>query len=143
MKKYIFFAIFSISAAMLLCGCVTSKVHFTPPLPEQKPLVPEKTEVVGNVKGSNWGLFLFNSRYLPISSGNYRRPDTGDYHLFRNWIKPGYMREMLLNRAKKEGADHLQEVEIKQSSTGLFSLFIVWRRDIEGTAVAVKRTSDD
>lgn len=138
MKKHIFLTALALSG-LFFSGCATSTVKFTPPLPEQTAAAPENIEVVGNVKGSNWGLFLFNCKYLPLASGNYRRPDTKDYHLCSNWIKPGYMREMLLTRAKKEGADHLRDVEIQQDSTGYFSLFIVWRRDISGSAVAAKQ----
>lgn len=137
MKRFtLFLALISVG----LSGCVTSTVKFTPAEAESKSVSGSKA--VGYVESSNWGLFLFNCTYLPLSSGNYRRPNTKDYHMFSNWIKPGYIRETMLARGVRAGGERLEDVEIKQDSTGLFSLFTVWRRDISGHATVVKGKPD-
>ncbi len=133
-KKIIFSAVLPLFL-LFITGCSTSHVRFTPP--EQGQVAPPGTELVGNVRGWNWGLFLFNCKYLPLASGNPNRPGTSDCHVFSNRVKPGYMREMLQTRAKKAGADRIDGLQIKQNATGYFSLWIVWRRDISGSALAV------
>ncbi len=117
----------------LLAGCNTSVITVRPPFEGQKSA--SGREVVGNLEADNWGLYLFY--YIPIWCGNYNRPNKRDYEPFAHYIRDKYIDMMLSKRAKLLKAE-AEEVEISESSSGFFSLWIIWRRSNHGTAVAVK-----
>ncbi|MDR0932874.1 MAG: hypothetical protein LBM70_07655 [Victivallales bacterium] len=126
----------SIFAGVILfgVGCNTSVVRSSPPVAGQ--VSSDGSRVVANLEGDNWGIFLFY--YIPLWSGEPNHPNERDYATFQNKIKNKYTIEMLKKRAKQLKAE-VQDVQISDSSTGFFSLWILWRRSQSATAVAVKR----
>jgi hypothetical protein len=48
---------------------------------------------------------------------------------------------MLTDRAKRLGADDIEDVYIEENSSGLWSLGILWTRTISGGCIAVKDLS--
>ena len=124
-----------LAAAILAgSGCNTSIVSSQPPAEGQTSS--SGSRVVANLEGSNWGLFLFYC--IPLWSGNPNRPNQRDYITCRNRIENKYMDGMLRTWAKQMKAD-VEDVQITDSSTGFFSLWILWRRSQSATAVAVKK----
>lgn len=129
--------VMSVLAAAVLAGstgCNTSVVKSLPPVEGQTSSAGSR--VVANLEGSNWGLFLFY--YIPLWSGNPNRPNRRDYITFRNRIENKYTAGMLRGWAGQMKAD-VEDIQISDSSTGLFSLWILWRRSQTATAVAVKK----
>lgn len=127
----------TVLAAAILAGsvgCNTSIVKSQPPVKGQTSST--GAPVVANLEGSNWGLFLFY--YIPLWSGNPNRPNRRDYITFRNRIGNKYTTGMLRGWARQLKAD-VEDVQITDSSTGAFSLWIFWRRSQTATAVAVKK----
>lgn len=118
---------------LAVVGCNTSTVTMRPPVEGQTG--PSGAKVTANLEASNWGLFLFY--WIPLWSGNPWRPNRRDYVVFGNRVEEKYADMMLRERAKKLKADDVEDVKIRQSSTGFFSLWILWRRGFRGTAVAV------
>ena len=119
---------------LITAGCNTSVVTMLPPAEGQTSSSGER--VVANLEGSNWGIFLFY--YIPLWSGNPNRPNRRDYVTCRNRIENKYTDMMLKGWAKQLKAE-VEDVEITESSTGFFSLWILWRRSQHATAVAVKK----
>ncbi|WP_294481218.1 hypothetical protein [uncultured Victivallis sp.] len=134
MKK--FFVTSMLAAAILAggMGCNTSVVKSFPAVEGQTSSTGAR--VLANLEGSNWGLFLFY--YIPLWSGNPNRPNRRDYTTFRNRIENKYTAGMLRGWARQMKAD-VEDIQITDSSTGFFSLWILWRRSQSATAVAVKK----
>jgi len=125
-----------LAAAMLAAaGCGTSVMTMQPPMPGQTSA--SGKEVVMNLKAENWGLYLFNC--IPLVSGNPWRPNREDYYVFQNRLEEKYMDIMLQRRAERLKADDVEDMKIEEHSTGFFSLWIVWRRSMTATAVAVEK----
>ncbi len=124
-------------AAMMLAttGCTTSEMIMQPPAEGQTG--PGGTRVVENLEARNWGLFLFY--WIPLWSGNPGRPNQSDYVVFGNRVKEKYMEMMLRGRARQLKADDVEDIRVRESSTGFFSLWILWRRSMSATAVAVEK----
>lgn len=125
-----------LAAAMLaVAGCNTSEITMQPPVPGQT--APSGAKVAANLEAENWGIFLFYG--IPLWSGNPGRPNRRDYVVFGNRVKEKYMDMMLRKWAKEMKADGIEELKTRESSTGFFSLWILWRREISATAVAVEK----
>ena len=52
------------------------------------------------------------------------------------------IRKMLTDRAKRLGADGIEELFIEEDSSGLWSLGIVWTRTISGRCIAVRNLAE-
>lgn len=123
-----------LAAAMLIAaGCNTSEVFMQPAVPGQTGS--DGTKAVANLEASNWGLFLFY--WIPLWSGNPSFPNRRDYAMFDNRVQERFMEKMLRTRAQQLKADRIEDLKIRESSTGFFSLWILWRRSMRATAVAV------
>lgn len=132
MKKMMTPAI--LAAAMLIAaGCNTSEVFMQPAAKGQTGS--DGAKAVANLEGRNWGLFLFY--WIPLWSGNPGYPNQRDYTMFENRVQAKYMDKMLRARAKQLKAGGIEDLKIRESSSGFFSLWILWRRSIYATAVAV------
>lgn len=125
-----------LTAAILAggAGCNTSIVMSQPPAKGQTSSTGAR--VVANLEGGNWGLFLFYG--IPLWSGNPNRPNRRDYITFQNRIKNKYTTGMLKGWARQMNAE-VEDIQIRDFSTGAFSLWIFWRRSQTVTAVAVEK----
>ncbi|MBE6377815.1 MAG: hypothetical protein E7051_03230 [Lentisphaerae bacterium] len=120
---------------LIACGCAhTSTLEWTKPAPGQRSA--EGNPVVWNVYAVNRGMYLFN--LIPIWSGYPSRPNRHDYLLGQHTLTRGQMRRMLELNLDKWGADRIEDVEISSSSSGAFTLWIIWRRTMQARGVAVK-----
>ncbi len=132
MKQMMLLGISAVSL-LLVCGCFTSLVKGEGPQPGQTSKSGKKVAV--NVAGSNTGFFLFN--WAPIVTGNPDHPNRRDYEFFWNGMTDRDMLPMLKARAKRHGADDIEDVESHDVSTGWMTLWIVWRRVRIMSAVGV------
>jgi hypothetical protein len=127
-----------ICGALLLlfaCGCAhTSALDWTKPAPNQ--VSKEGNPVMWNVYAVNRGMYLFN--LIPLWSGYPSRPNRHEYLIGQHKLTRGQMRRMLELNLDKWGADRIEDVEISSSSSGAFSLWIIWRRTMQARGVAVK-----
>ena len=128
-----FFA--GIALLLLTAGCAhTSTLEWEKAAPGQ--VSSQGNPVVFNLKASNRGMYLFNC--IPLWSGNMSGPNRHEYRLFQDTVTRADMRRMLDIYLKHMKADQVDDVEIKTTSAGAFSLWIVWRRNRSATASAVK-----
>ncbi|MBE6356288.1 MAG: hypothetical protein E7058_04145 [Lentisphaerae bacterium] len=128
-------------AAMLLlaAGCAhTSTLEWEKAAPGR--VSSKGNPVVYDMRATNRGMYLFNC--IPLWSGNMSGPNRHEYRLLQNKLTRADMRRMFEVHREKMGFDHVEDVEIKSSSSGAFSLWIVWRRNMSATAVAVKMASN-
>lgn len=132
--KHMLTAVALAAAILMAAGCSTSVVSMLPPAEAQTSS--NGKQVVANLEGSNWGIFLFYG--IPLWSGNPNRPNRRDYVVGQNRIKHTDTEQMLKHWAEPLNAE-VEDVAITESSTGFFSLWILWRRSSHATAVAVKK----
>ncbi|MDD3885408.1 MAG: hypothetical protein PHI35_00870 [Victivallaceae bacterium] len=133
----------AVAALMLLllisAGCTTSTISETKF--SHGETAPSGRELVANIKGSNTGLFLFY--YLPIWSGSYTKPNRRDYDFWENQLRFKHMDMMLRRRAEKLGADDIENMRISENSSGFWSLWILWKRNIMASADAVRNPGEE
>ena len=123
-----------LAAMLLLSGCVTSVCQFSAPAKEMKSS--KGHEVVATLTGMNTGVFLFN--VIPIWSGKPHRPNRMDYEFFEDLVDVNGMRRMFDKKAKLLKADGVEDFSYTESSSGVWTLWIFWKRAIRAEAVAVK-----
>ena len=128
-----------LAVILLLCsGCTTSVCKHR--------LMPEGTKsssgknVVAGISGENRGCYLFNA--VPVWSGKPHRPNENKWSLWRHRVRERDLRRMFLQRAKRLGADDIEDLEVREDSSGLWSLGILWNRTVSGHCVAVKNPSE-
>ncbi|MBQ7208273.1 MAG: hypothetical protein IJS01_10800 [Lentisphaeria bacterium] len=130
MKKI---AMISAALSLLTAGCTTSVCrHY------------ETDAVTGSsgrpavavVKGMNCGYFLFY--WIPLWSGTPHRPNENEWDLWMNQVRERDIRRMLNQRASLLGADDVDDLKIRETSRGWWTLWIVWRRTISGSGIAVR-----
>ena len=135
MKKI---AMLSAVLSLLAAGCTTSVCrHY------------ETDAVAGSsgrpavavVKGMNRGIFLFYG--IPLWSGTPHRPNENEWDLWMNQVRERDIRRMLFQRAEQLGADDVDDLKIRETSSGWWSLWIVWRRTITGSGTAVRNVHKD
>jgi len=131
MKKFWFAAV----AAAVCAGCAhTSTLKWTPGEPGQKSS--SGNPVLWNLVAVNNGMFLFNC--IPLWTGYSTRPNRHDYEILKNRMTVPETRRQLDDKLKLLGADRVEDWRIEETSSGAIGLWIVWKRSVRATGVAVK-----
>ena len=126
-------AMLSAVLSLLAAGCTTAVCrHYDTEMAAGSSGRP----AVAVIRGMNRGIFLFYG--IPLWSGTPHRPNENEWDLWRNQVRERDIRRMLRQRAVQLGADDVDDVKIRETSSGWWSLWIVWRRTISGTGVAVR-----
>lgn len=135
--------IFCAVLAVLIIGCTgcshTSTLSWEAPVPGQRSS--KGNQVMWNLTAVNRGMYLFN--LIPLWSGYETRPNRHEYKIGQNMLTRPAMRRMMDVHLDKWKADRVEDVKISESASGAFSLWIVWRRTMTATGVAVKVTPDN
>ncbi len=135
--------IFCAVLAVLIIGCTgcshTSTLSWETPVPGQRSS--KGNQVMWNLTAVNRGMYLFN--LIPLWSGYETRPNRHEYKIGQNMLTRPAMRRMMDVHLDKWKADRVEDVKISESASGAFSLWIVWRRTMTATGVAVKVTPDN
>ena len=129
MKK----AFLGAALAFFLCGCTTSAIKVSAPLPDQ--MSSAGHPVAANVQGVINGAYLFY--FIPLWSGFPWAPNERDYETFKNFVTPQYMIRMMEHYRDRHKYRAVEDLEIRESATGAWGLWIVWRRSVTGRAVMV------
>ena len=119
---------------LLSAGCATSVCRHYPAQEAQK--TASGKIVVAEIRGMNYGYFLFNS--IPVWCGAPHYPNDSEWRVWRNLVRERDIRRMLTARAKKIGADDIENLKIRENSSGFWSLWILWYRSVDGECLAVK-----
>ena len=98
-------------------------------------------QAMWHLTAANRGMFLFN--LIPLWSGYPSRPNRHEYKLLQNALHRSDLRRTLDVYLEELGADKVEDVEFVSSSSGAFSLWIIWRRTAVARAVAVKVSAED
>lgn len=134
---------FCLLGALLIIGCAgcshTSSLSWEAPAPGQRSS--SGNEVLWNLTAVNRGMYLFN--LIPLWSGYETRPNRHEYKIGQDMLTRPAMRRMMDVHLDKWDADKVEDIEISESSSGAFSLWIVWRRTMTATGVAVKVVPDN
>lgn len=126
---------FLAAIALLLAGCAqTSTLHWTAPVPGQRSR--SGTPVLWNLTAVNNGMYLFY--FIPLWCGYNTRPNRHDYELGKHLLTEPEMRRMLDCHLQELKADRVEDVEFAESSSGALGLWIIWKRSMRATGVAVK-----
>lgn len=120
---------------LLLCGCaVTSTVEYTKAKPGD--VSSSGKAAVAYLEGMNSGAYLFY--YIPLWSGKENRPNRREYDTFEDHLTHGEMRKMLKLYARRLKADDVEDIKIHSASSGIWTLWIIWKRSLHATGTAVK-----
>lgn len=125
-----------LSALFLACfgsGCVTSTLKYIPAEPGSVSKSGAPVNYV--IEGMNSGVYLFYC--IPLWTGNPRRPNQRDYDLFRHRINDKAIYRMFDVAAKRMRSARYEDAVVTQRSTGVWTLFIVWKRSVHGRAVLI------
>ena len=121
--------------ALLVSGCVTSTLKYIPAAPGSTSKSGEPVSYV--VEGMNSGIYLFY--YIPLWSGNPRRFNQRDYDLFRHRVDDKAIYWMFDVAAKRMHSARYEDATITHYSTGVWTLWIFWKRSVYGRAVLVSK----
>ena len=132
-KKLFYFALLAVLPA-IFSGCSTSNLEFHRPYPGQTSSTGKP--VAGSIDASISGVYLFY--YIPLWSGHPKFPNQREYNTFTDYVRPKYMSIMLENYRKRHEYDGIEDIEVKTYSSGIWTLWIFWTKDIRAHAVAVR-----
>ena len=121
------------SLFLLPAGCVTSTFRMSDPPPGQ--LSSEGHEVRKVLRGMNTGIYLFY--WIPLWSGIPRRPNRREYDLFMHQVDWKAMRRMFDVANGKLKGDAIEDFTCRESSSGVFGLWIIWKRAVRAEALCV------
>jgi len=114
-------------------GCVTSTLKYTPADPGAKSSKGSPVSYV--VEGMNSGVYLFY--YIPLWTGNPRSPNQRDYDLFRHRIDDKAIYRMFDVAAHRMHSARYEDAVVTYRSSGIWTLWIVWKRSVHGRALLV------
>lgn len=135
MRKILFCA----ALALLASGCAhTSTLDWHKA--EAGQVSSKGNPVLWHLTGTNRGMFLFN--LIPLWSGYPTRPNRHEYKLGQNCLSRADMRRLMDKYLTELEADKVEDLKITSSSSGAFTLWIIWRRTVKAEAVAVKVVPD-
>lgn len=134
MKKFIVIAA-AVSALCFAGGCVrTSTLEWIPAAPGT--VTSTGKPAAYHLKARNCGLYLFN--VLPIWSGKVSRPNRKDYELWEDMVNYWDMRRLLDCELHRLKAGPVEDIKMDSYSTGMWGLWIFWKKSMVATGVAVK-----
>ena len=123
--------------AGLLAGCRTSEVLTEPARPGQRSA--SGAPVIANVSAVNYGYYLFGC--LPIWSGNPNRPNQELYWMWKDAVHDHYQKQMMDFARRKVKGDRIEDYSSNEHFSGVYTLWIVWRKVLRSNAVIVKNAS--
>ena len=118
---------------LLPSGCVTSTFSMTDPAPGQ--CSSEGHPIKKVLHGMNTGIYLFY--WIPLWSGSPRRPNRREYDLFTHQVDWKALRRMFDKANRKLEGDAVEDFSCRESSSGIFGLWIIWKRAVRAEAVSV------
>ena len=120
-----------------LTGCVTSTLRISPAEPGR--VSSSGARVTHVLEGMNTGIYLFY--WIPLWSGNPHYPNQRNYDLFRHRVDDKAIYRMFDHTAKRMGGDSVEDIRIRTGSSGIWTLWIFWKRSVRGTgSLVVKKT---
>ena len=124
----------SLVLVFLVCGCATSTINIHPAAAGQ--VSASGRNVDRNIEASINGVYLFYA--IPLWSGAYTRPNEKSYRIFRDFVAPKYMRNMLERYRKRHDLTAIENLQISESSSGWWTLGIIWQKSVKAKAVGIK-----
>ena len=131
-------------AALLLllgsAGCVTSTLKISPAEPGRVSSSGDRVTHV--LEGMNTGVYLFY--WIPLWTGNPKRPNQRDYDILRHRINDKAIYRMFDSAAKRMGKGRVEDIQVRTGSSGVWTLWIFWKRSVRGTgSLVVKKSRRD
>lgn len=122
-----------------LCGCMGgTSITSVDSVP--KGTLYQGRKVLGIIKAENRGMYLFYG--IPLWSGRPTSPNYRQYAMFRDFLRPGYMDQMLEYEGRLLNAKKIAVVHASEQSSGWFSLWIVWARQMRTEGIALGREEE-
>jgi len=119
----------ALAAACLLAGCATVQTakNFG------GVTVDGAAKPIATVAAENYGYYLFG--VLPLIAGAPAYPNANTCCLFQDTVTLQNNMSMLAQTVKMENGRKLANVKTTKDSTGTFSLWILWRKTVNTTAL--------
>ena len=118
-----------------LTGCVTSTLRITPGDPGQ--VSSSGAPVTHVLDGMNTGVYLFY--WIPLWSGNPHYPNQRNYDVLRHRVNDKAIYRMFDSTASRLGKEHVEDIRIHTNSSGIWTLWIFWKRSVRGTGLLVEK----
>ena len=132
---------FPVAGALLtLCfvsGCVTSTLKVTPADPGA--VSSKGSPVVYSLSGMNSGVYLFY--WIPLWTGNPRNPNERDYDILSHRINEKAIYRMFDSVNRRRHTDGVEDVTVEMRSSGVWTLWILWKRSVHGRGVLIRGKS--
>ena len=127
--------VLTVAAALLLCsaGCVTSTLKITRAEPGRRSASGGRVTHV--LEGMNSGVYLFY--WIPLWTGNPNCPNQRNYDLLRHRVNDKALYRMFDQTAKRMHSSRVEEVQTSSRSSGVWTLWIFWKRSVHGRALLV------
>jgi len=119
--------------AVFSAGCVTSTLKYIPAAPGTTSK--KGTPVSYVVEGMNTGVYLLY--FIPLWTGNPYHPNQRSYDLLSHRIDDKAIYRMFTVAAARMHSAGFQDTEISYRSSGIWTLWIIWKRSVHGRAVLV------
>lgn len=119
--------------ALFVSGCATSTLRYIPVASGTTSR--SGAPVSCAVEGMNSGVYLFY--YIPLWTGNPRIPNENNYYLFRHHVNDKAIYRMFDVAAHRRSSARYEDTVITHRSTGIWTLWIFWKRSVHGRAVLV------
>ena len=124
----------AVLTALFVSGCVTSTLKYTPADPGS--VSRSGAPVTYIVDGMNTGVYLFY--FIPLWTGNPYHPNQRDYDLLEHRIDDKEIYRLFDVAVKRKHATRYEDVSITYYSSGIWTLWIIWKRSVHGRAVLVR-----
>ena len=133
MRRGAFFSA-ALSVLFLVSGCVTSTLRITPAEPGR--VSSGGNPVAYSLDGMNTGVYLFY--WIPLWTGNPNRPNQRDYDILRHRVEDKAIYRMFDAANKRRRTGGVEDVTVISRSTGVWSLWILWKRSVHGRGVLIR-----
>ena len=118
---------------LFVSGCATSTLRYIKVAPGTTSKSGAPVSCV--VEGMNSGVYLFY--FIPLWTGNPRNPNEHSYYLLRHQVDDKAIYRMFDVAARRRKSARYEDAVITHRSTGVWTLWIVWKRSVHGRAVLV------
>ncbi len=136
MKKFLLVLI-AATCLLNISGCVTNTVEIMHRYDPGTKFTDDGREVVAEIRAENYVTLLFG--FIPILSGRPERPNSMQYHMWKNTARDHYMKQSMNWYTKRVmKCSGFTDYKSETNFSGWWSLWIVCKKDIISTAKAIK-----
>ena len=121
-------------AILAIAGLVSCSTIDMSTKTEGQKLADNSDKGIAHINARVTGIYLFY--FIPLISGDPE--NVGSSSFFKDTVKPDSSVGMLTRKASDLGVVRVSDLTLRESESGGFSLWIIWAKNTEASANAVK-----